>query len=209
MIRISALSFKDSFLEDLKLLNKSYPDVMLFYSGQKVSEFNKQYSTITDIVLVDPTTFDPNKGEMVRQIKELKPDILILAFMELMMETDIAAWMSSGVDGIIPHYAGEKEIYISIKQLFTKRKFIHPDLTALVFGCFKTSSPKRLESSRLKPKSLIVLDLLSKGKSYAQISNEMDTSMDSVRYYIKDIYGVLGIKNKGAAVGMYLRGQIA
>ncbi|MBL0098984.1 MAG: hypothetical protein IPP49_02160 [Saprospiraceae bacterium] len=53
-----------------------------------------------------------------------------------------------------------------------------------------------MESSGLKPKSLIVLDLLSKGKSYAQISNEMDTSMDSVRYYIKDIYGVLGIKTK-------------
>jgi len=26
---------------------------------------------------------------------------------------------------------------------------------------------------------------------------------------IKDIYGVLGIKNKGAAIGMYLRGQVA
>lgn len=209
MIRISALSFRDSFLEDVKLLNKSYPDVMLFYSGHKVSEFNKQYNTITDIVLVDSTTFDPEKGDMVREIKELRPDILILAFMELMVETDIAAWMSSGVDGIIPHYAGEKELYVSITQLFTKRKFIHPDLTALVFGCFQTSSPKRLEVSRLKPKSLIVLDLLSKGKSYSQIALEMDTSIDSIRYYIKDIYGVLGIKNKGAAIGMYLRGQVA
>lgn len=209
MIRISALSLRDSFLEDLKLMIINSPDIMQFYLGHEVNKFNKQYNLITDIIIVDTSVFDPQKGEICREIKRFRPDILIMAVMDFKTDTNIAAWMSAGIDGIIPHYLGDKELHASLMQLFTKRKYIHPDLAAFVFSYFQTASFKQYTASGLKPKSLKVLDLLSKGKSYEQIADELDTSIDSVRYYIKDIYGTLGIKNKGAAVGMYLRGQIA
>lgn len=209
MIRISALSFRETFLTDLKLLSQTYPDIMLFYSGHDVDEFNKHYNLISDLVIVDHSIFDPQKVNLLGRLKTNKPDILILALIDVKPETDISGWLASGIDGIIPNYVGEKELHSSIIQMFTKRKFIHIDLATFVFSFFQTISPKTMEGAFLKPKSLTVLDLLSKGKSYAQIAEDMDTSIDSVRYYIKDIYGVLGIKNKGAAVGMYLRGEVA
>ena len=53
-----------------------------------------------------------------------------------------------------------------------------------------------------------VLQYLSKGCQYAEIAEKMGFSLDSVRYYIKEIYKTLGVNNKGAAVGLFLRKEI-
>jgi DNA-binding NarL/FixJ family response regulator len=208
MIRISALSTKDSFLEEITVLSKNYPDIMLCYSGQDVIELNKQHKMTTDIVIMDIAIFDPYRVECLSKIKKIRPDILIMAIMEIKTDAEIATWISAGVDGIIPNYVGVKELYVYLKQLFTKRKFIHPDLAVLVFNYFQKTKSEHQKVSILKPNRIQVLDLLSKGKSYAEIALLMHVSVDSIRYYIKDIYSTLGIKSNGVAVGMYLRGQL-
>lgn len=207
MIRISALSNRDSFLDQLKLLGKNFPEIILFYLGCDICVFNKQYLLNTDIILIDSIGFDPLKAKILSEIKLLRPDILIMAFIDFKVDTDITAYMSSRIDGIIPHYVDEKDLYSSLIQLYTKRKFIHPDFIILVFDCFQTLKDKRYAVLGLKPKSLQVLDLLSKGYSYQQIADELDTTIDVIRYYIKDIYSTLNIKNKVTAINMYLRGN--
>jgi DNA-binding NarL/FixJ family response regulator len=209
MIRISALSTKDSFLEEIKVLSKNWPDIMLCYSGQDEIELNSHYTMITDIVIVDMSIFDPNRVAWLKNIKKYRSDVLIMAIMEIKTDAEIATWISAGADGIIPDYVGEKEIHMYLEQLFIKRKLIHPDLAILVFNYFQNVNRRHLKVTFLKSNRLQVLDLLSKGKSYAEISVLMNVSIDSIRYYIKDIYGVLGVKNKGAAVGIYLRGHLA
>lgn len=53
-------------------------------------------------------------------------------------------------------------------------------------------------------KGLEVLDLLSKGKSYNQIAEGVDISVDGVRYYIKKIFNALGVNNGRDAVRIYI-----
>jgi DNA-binding NarL/FixJ family response regulator len=53
-----------------------------------------------------------------------------------------------------------------------------------------------------------VLLHLSEGLHYVDIANKIGLSLDSVRYYVKELYGALGVNNKGAAVGMFLRKEI-
>lgn len=208
MIRISALSTKDSFLEEITVLSKNYPDIMLCYAGQDVIELNKQHKMTTDIVIMDISILDPYWVACLKNIKNNRSDILIMAIMEIKTNAEIATWISAGVDGIIPNYVGVNELQIYLKQLFTKRKFIHPDLAVLLFNYFQKTNRGHQKVSFLKPNRLRVLDLLSNGKSYMEIAVAMNVSVDSIRYYIKDIYSTLGVKSKGAAVGMYLRGQL-
>ena len=53
-------------------------------------------------------------------------------------------------------------------------------------------------------KGLEVLDLLSKGKSYNQIAEGVDISVDGVRYYIKKVFKALGVNNGRDAVRIYI-----
>lgn len=208
MIRISALSARTSFLEQIRNFAQNHYDIMLCFIGDNMKRFQAEFNSSSDILILDHAYLDLVEGQLLKEVKMVKPDILIFVLLEIKVDTNIASWLASSIDGIAPYYLGEKDIYQSVQQLFIKRKLIHPDFAALIYYSFQSSSTIKTRTS-LKPKSKVVLELLSQGKSYAQIAEKMDISIDSVRYYIKDIYNELGIKNKGAAVGMYLRGQIA
>ena len=53
-------------------------------------------------------------------------------------------------------------------------------------------------------KGLNILDLLAKGRTYHEIADDMDISIDGVRYYVKKIFKTLGVKNGRDAVRIYI-----
>lgn len=55
----------------------------------------------------------------------------------------------------------------------------------------------------LSPKENDVLKLLSEGKSYAEIAGKMEISLNTVRTYIRRIYGKLEVQSRTAAVIKY------
>jgi DNA-binding NarL/FixJ family response regulator len=64
---------------------------------------------------------------------------------------------------------------------------------------------KKLPSPRsLAPREREVLDLLSKGRAYKQIADEMDLSMGTIRTYIRRLYGKLNVNCRTEAVVLYL-----
>lgn len=81
------------------------------------------------------------------------------------------------------------ELHAPIMQYFIKKQYSHSEIL-------------------LSGHAHEVLQYLSKGCQYAEIAEKMGFSLDSVRYYIKEIYKTLGVNNKGAAVGMFLRKEI-
>jgi DNA-binding NarL/FixJ family response regulator len=65
--------------------------------------------------------------------------------------------------------------------------------------------PRKLLSPRpLAPREREVLDLLSKGRAYKQIADEMELSMGTVRTYIRRLYGKLHVNCRTEAVVLYL-----
>jgi len=53
-----------------------------------------------------------------------------------------------------------------------------------------------------------VLNQLAKGYRYSEIATNLNLSIDSTRYYIKEIYSALGVNNKAGAVGKLLRNEV-
>jgi DNA-binding NarL/FixJ family response regulator len=67
------------------------------------------------------------------------------------------------------------------------------------------AEPKKLASPRsLAPREREVLDLLSKGRAYKQIADELDISMGTIRTYIRRLYGKLHVNCRTEAVVIYL-----
>jgi DNA-binding NarL/FixJ family response regulator len=57
---------------------------------------------------------------------------------------------------------------------------------------------------KLGRKGLLVLEQLSQGKSYEEISSILEISIDGVRYYVKKVFKALGVSNGRDAVRIYL-----
>jgi DNA-binding NarL/FixJ family response regulator len=65
--------------------------------------------------------------------------------------------------------------------------------------------PKKTPAPRLlAPREREVLDLLSKGRAYKQIADEMELSMGTIRTYIRRLYGKLNVNCRTEAVVLYL-----
>ncbi|HTV40155.1 MAG TPA: LuxR C-terminal-related transcriptional regulator [Candidatus Sulfotelmatobacter sp.] len=71
-------------------------------------------------------------------------------------------------------------------------------------GVKKQPSPRLLA-----PREREVLDLLSKGRAYKQIADEMDLSMGTIRTYIRRLYGKLNVNCRTEAVVIYLTRSIS
>src|SRR5580698_10894064 len=67
-----------------------------------------------------------------------------------------------------------------------------------------TESKKLSPPRSLAPREREVLDLLSKGRAYKQIADEMDISMGTIRTYIRRLYGKLNVNCRTEAVVLYL-----
>lgn len=63
---------------------------------------------------------------------------------------------------------------------------------------------KPQQSVQLKGKELTVVDCITKGMTYKEISDELGMSIDGVRYYIKRIYKKMGVHNSRQAMNSYL-----
>lgn len=63
---------------------------------------------------------------------------------------------------------------------------------------------KEQKSIQLKEKEHIIVDYITKGMTYKEISDELGMSIDGVRYYIKRIYKKMGVHNSRQAINNYL-----
>lgn len=200
MLYISLLSknfVSSSILEDLKNENQS---IVPYFKGEKILFHQANNLLCTDIFILDESIAKETYELELQRLKKQKPSLIILKIFNFLTDNDIIVWMQMGIDGFVPLGIDTIELNSSIFTLLTKRKFIHPDLSILVFNCFEKQP---VVSFAMKNKSKIILQYLSEGKSYKEIAETLNVSIDVVRYNIKEIYKTLGVKNKGGAVGKF------
>jgi DNA-binding NarL/FixJ family response regulator len=206
MLHISLLSknyVSNSILEDLKNENQS---IVPYFKGEKISFDLANKLLCTDIFIIDESITKETYELELQRLKKQKPSLIILKIFNFLTDNDIIVWMQMGIDGIVPLGIDIIDLNASIFTLLTKRKFIHPDLSILVFNCFEKNT---VVSFEMKNKSKLILQYLSEGKSYKEIAGILNVSIDVVRYNIKEIYKKLGVKNKGGAVGKYNNSVLA
>ncbi|MBB3836454.1 DNA-binding NarL/FixJ family response regulator [Runella defluvii] len=87
-----------------------------------------------------------------------------------------------------------------------------PKLTAMMeaellpYQIISQNTPKNLQQAieKLTPNKLAVLGQLANGKGYDEIAREMNVSVNTIRFRIKQIYKSLNVNNKVDASRLYL-----
>lgn len=60
-----------------------------------------------------------------------------------------------------------------------------------------------IQRKELGKKGVAIVELLSKGNTYQEIADELEITMDGVRYYVKKIYTLFNVKNSREAIHFY------
>lgn len=158
-----------------------------------------------DVVLVDINLPEMNGVEAVRRLKPLLPQTQFLMLTVYEDPEHIFAALAAGATGYLLKSTRREDLLAAIAQIVAGGSPMSAGIARKVVQSFTAAPPvdKSLES--LSPREQSVLDLLSKGYLYKEISDALGVSVPTVNTYIRRIYEKLQVHSRTQAVSRYLR----
>ncbi len=107
--------------------------------------------------------------------------------------------LQAGAVGYLHKSVSPEELIDSIRLAVKGGSPMTPQIARKVLKSFHKFKPKYTEDN-LTEKETEILSLLSEGKSYKKIADEMFLSVDGVKYHIRSIYEKLHVHSRAEAV---------
>ncbi len=155
-----------------------------------------------DVILMDIELPGINGIEGTTRIKKLHPDVHIIVITvhensELVFEA-----LCAGACGYITKNTEYSRLIDSIKEAMNGGAPMSSNIARMVVESFQKNQNTPLTSRETQ-----VLELLSKGKSYTVIADELFIHKETVKSHIKNIYFKLQVHSKAEAIEKALKNK--
>ncbi len=160
-----------------------------------------------DVVLMDINLGGMNGIECVERLKITMPEMQIL-MLTIYEDTDqIFKALSAGASGYLLKRSSPTKLLQAIREVHAGGAPMTSSIARKVVASFQTSKHAGGgdTQSHLSPREEMVLNCLAKGLTYKQIADQLDISIDTIRTYLRRIYGKLHVQSRTEAVAKYLR----
>jgi DNA-binding NarL/FixJ family response regulator len=148
------------------------------------------------IVLMDIDLPGIDGINCTKEIKKKLPETEIVMITALENSERVFDALCAGATGYVTKNSDITEIIGALDEVLKGGAPMSASIARLVVNKFK----KNIENTPLNDIETIVLNFLSEGKSYKTVSSLLDTGIDNVKYYIKNIYFKLQVNNKEDAI---------
>lgn len=160
-----------------------------------------------DVVVID-INCDTEEREIdcVRELKSKMPFINFMIYTENEEDDKIFEAFRAGVGGYLLKKTSLSKMLEAINELYQGGVPMSSRIARKVVGAFSKKNQEQIKESELLSLSILekeILELLSKGKIYKEISATLFISIDTVRKYIHRIYEKLQVKNRVEAVNRF------
>ncbi|WP_337085685.1 response regulator transcription factor [Elizabethkingia anophelis] len=166
-----------------------------FFNGESFLHFISENEI--DLVLLDISLPDINGIDLCLKIKQLKPEIIVLALSNHTEKSAVMKMLQNGANGYILKNASAEELISSIyKALEGEIIFSKSILDIMVKPDTGAWQTKIILTSREKE----VLKLLSDGLTATQIADKLFLSKFTVENHRKNIFQKMGVNNVAALI---------
>jgi DNA-binding NarL/FixJ family response regulator len=87
-----------------------------------------------------------------------------------------------------------------IRELHAGGAPMSPEIARRVVKAFRGLTPATQPDTRLAPRQIEILQLLAEGHSYKSCAEQLELSVDTVRFHVRNIYERLHVHSKSEAV---------
>ena len=158
-----------------------------------------------DIVLTDIQLPGMNGIEVVRQLKQAIPRLQFLILTIYEDDDKIFNALAAGASGYLLKSAPPARIIESVRELYDGGSPMSPQIARKVVASFQQSRPSQVNpyDQLLTQREKEILSLLSQGRLYKQIANELHISVETVKSHCHTIYEKLHVTTRAEAVNKY------
>lgn len=201
--KIAIIEDNDDIRSALKVLLEGEGNYRVIGDYGSFEDANKTIKRLEpDVVLVDLQLPGLNGIEAIKILKEKLPRsffLVITVFDDSQMVFDA---LCNGAHGYITKDSGISKIVNGIKEVLEGGAPMSSGIARKVIESFRIN-----HDSPLSDRETLVLELLSKGKTYHMIADELHVHFETVKSHIKNIYRKLHVSNKADAISMALKNK--
>jgi DNA-binding NarL/FixJ family response regulator len=132
-------------------------------------------------------------------ISSINDKVLIIMISIQDDDKSIFGSLQAGAIGYLHKSVSPDELIDAIRLALKGGSPMTPQIARRVLKSFHKFKPAH-EEDNLTEKEITILNMLSEGKSYKKISEEMYLSVDGVKYHIRSIYEKLHVHSRAEAV---------
>jgi DNA-binding NarL/FixJ family response regulator len=158
-----------------------------------------------EVVLMDINLPGMNGVECVRQLKQLLPQTQVMMLTVYEDTENIFNALAAGASGYMLKRTPRAELLDAIREVHRGGSPMTTHIARKVVQSFQKAPAAAEATESLSPREAEVLDLLSQGLIYKEISDKLGISYETVHTYIRRIYEKLQVRTRTEAVAKFLR----
>lgn len=190
----SGLKYSLGMQEDFSILGEASDG----YSAVEMIQAEKP-----DIVLIDLDMPGLSGVAVIRMLKKIQPEVIMLILSTYSDEKHVREAMNAGADGYLLKNIPLEELKNVIHQFIKRESCFSPYILNIALEETPVFEPVKRDGFGLTLREREVLDLLAQGISNKEISQKLFISVETVKSHIKNIYKKLEVKNRVEAVKKY------
>ena len=163
---------------------------------------------LPDVMLVDIGLPGISGIEGTRQIKERYPGLAVLMLSVYDDDRRIFDALCAGACGYLLKNTPPARLLESLREVAGGGSPMSPEVARKVVALFREFRPPERADYRLTPHEIRILKLLVEGHNYQTAADELDVSINTIRFHMRSIYEKLQVHSKSEAVSKALRNRI-
>jgi DNA-binding NarL/FixJ family response regulator len=209
MIRILIFEDNNDFVESLHELIASADGLEICGSYGNCKDAAKLVAYHRpDLVLMDVDMPLVNGLAGLRSIRESKSEVCVVMLTVFDDNERVFQAVSSGASGYILKSSSPDKIVNAIREAHDGGAPMTPSVAKQVLKLFAQPFMNNKEIQTLTGREHDVLSLLVRGYSYKMASAELQISIETLRYHIKNIYIKLHVNSKSEAVAKAIQNKM-
>lgn len=197
-------------IEDYELVRETYKEIINSTQKYKVvgdfgsceEAFAQIEDLCPDVVFMDVNLPGINGIEGTKKLREIIPDVAIIVVTVNEESKYVFEALCAGAIGYITKVSGKQKIIEALEQLDGGGAPMSNKIARLIVESFQQK-----KADDLTERENEVLSLLSQGKTYSSISDDLEISLNTVKTHIKRIYEKLHVNSKSEVIAIYQQMQ--
>ncbi|HRU60229.1 MAG TPA: response regulator transcription factor [Bacteroidia bacterium] len=161
-----------------------------------------------DVVLVDIDMPVENGLQGLRTLRDAGLEVLVLMLTVFDDNERVFQSICFGANGYLLKHTPPEQIMHAIREAHTGGAPMTPSVARQVLKLFSQPFRHAKELQTLTPREHDVLSCLVRGYSYKMAAAELDVSIETLRFHIKNIYVKLHVNSKSEAVAKAIQNKL-
>jgi len=163
---------------------------------------------LPDVLLLDIGLPGMSGIEGIRRIKDLHPGLSVLMLTVYDDDQRIFDALCAGASGYLLKKTPPARLLECLQEVMGGGAPMSPDVARRVVALFREFRPPADAGHQLTPHEIRILKLLVEGYNYKTAADELDVSINTIRFHMRSIYEKLQVHSKSEAVSKALRHRI-